>query len=73
MLPFLSQLTEENPTENEAYFELVKDVGPFEALKLGSDHSKRLAVDTRDKRLTIKELQDTQPSNITLVICDANI
>ena len=50
-----------------------KVVGPFEALVVGSDDKKCIAVNMQDKSLTVTELEDTQTSAISFVISPENI
>ena len=73
MLPFLSQLTQDEEPDNAACFLPEKVVGPFKKYKLcDSETPKYLAVDMQEKKLMVKELQEIELNN-KICICIANI
>lgn len=75
MLPFLCQFTGDKPPAEAAYFVPEKDAGPFKKLVVGSDdkNKKHIVVNTEDKTLSVKVLDDTQSSTHIFVISDAYI
>ena len=67
MLPFLPQFTGDKPPADATYFVPKKVAEPFETFAVGSDDNKRIAVNMQGKSLTVKELEDPQPSTISFV------